>query len=216
MRHHEHTRAYLVRHGETEWNQDRPGYCGWSDIPLNEKGRAQANALACRFDGEGVAVVLSSDLARARDTASAIAVHSRNAAPQVDARFRELNYGVWEGKSPEEVWCEYPDQFAAWKEDPVAVPAGGAETLAQVVDRAAPALQAWVDRYRGQSIVLVAHKTTVRLLICWALGLPLKEYTRILQQNGAVNLLEFRGKQAHLALCNDVCHLPGDLCSPAM
>jgi broad specificity phosphatase PhoE len=210
------THVYVVRHGETELNQNTPGYCGWTDIPLNDKGRAQAQALGRRFEVEHLAAVLASDLERARHTAEAIAWKHDGISVHVDERFRELNYGAWEGISAERLMDEDRERFLRWKADPLSVPTPNGETLIQVVDRSVTALNEWVARYRGQTVVLVAHKSTVRLLLCWAMGLPLSSYVRILQQNAAVNRIDLEGGHTVVGLVNDTCHLPGDLCSPAM
>ena len=210
------TRVYLVRHGETEWNQNRPSYCGWTDIALNAKGMAQAQALGRRFRDEKITAIICSDLARARVTGETIHAACPDAALGIDPRFRELNYGAWEGLTPEQLEVEDRDRFRSWKADPVHTPTPEGETLSQVMDRARPALKEWMIRRRGESIVIVSHKTTVRGLLCAALGIPLADYTRILQQNAAINELKFRGDSAHIALVNDTCHLPGDLCSPAI
>lgn len=210
------TRVYLIRHGETEWNQNTPGYCGWTDIPLNAKGRSQAKALGRFFESVPLDRVLSSDFQRARHTAEAIAAHAGCAPVTIDARFRELNYGEWEGRTGEQLEAEDPDRFRAWKADPERVATPGGETLQQVLDRSAAALEEYVQRSPGGTLALVAHKTTVRLLLCWALGLSPGGYLRILQQNAAINAIEFRGSRPVVALVNDTCHLPPDLISPAL
>lgn len=210
------TRIYLIRHGETEWNQNTPGYCGWTDIPLNDKGRAQADALGQRLAAEGLSAVLCSDMMRARETANAVAAHAGGIPVHVDARFRELNYGAWEGKSQEDLERGDSELFKSWKEDPAGVATRGGETLQQAIERAAPALQAWPERQPEAALALVSHKTTVRLLLCWVLGIPLNNYLLILQQNAAINLIEFRNGRWVVGTVNDTCHLPGDLCSPAL
>ena len=209
------TRVYLVRHGETEWNQNTPGYCGWSDIPLNSKGIAQAEALGRRFEPELLSAVICSDLERAYFTAQQIADRT-GCVVHKDARFREINYGDWEGKSPEQLETEDPDRFNEWRDNPDTVAPRGGETLQQVLDRAAPAAAEWIERHAGQSIAIVAHKTTVRLLLCWAMGLPALNYGRILQQNAAINLIEVRNGRPLVGLINDTCHLPEELVTPAV
>lgn len=209
------TRVYLIRHGETEWNQNTPGYCGWSDIALNQKGIQQAEALGKRFAGDPIQAVISSDLIRAQRTAETIAA-TAGVEVTADPRFRELNYAEWEGKSPEDLRAEDPDRYRAWLENPSEYAPRGGETLDDLLDRSAPAVQEWAERYASQAIVVVSHKTTVRVLVCWAMGVPLNTIRRIHQQNAAINILEITGDQRAVNCVNDTCHLPGDLCSPAI
>ncbi|MCA1597291.1 MAG: histidine phosphatase family protein, partial [Chloroflexi bacterium] len=112
------TTIYLVRHGETEWNQERPGYCGWTDIPLNARGRLQADALGQRFTNVPLARVLSSDMVRSRHTAEVIAASSGLSEVDADPRFRELNYGQWEGIDSPALVADDAVRFDAWQRDP--------------------------------------------------------------------------------------------------
>lgn len=83
-------RLLLVRHGQTDWHDPKRAQ-GWTDVPLNETGRAQAAALGRALEGERIDRVLASDLGRAQDTARAL-----GRAYETDARLRERNYGDWE------------------------------------------------------------------------------------------------------------------------
>lgn len=89
------TRLILVRHGETDWNVEGR-YQGHSDVPLNARGRAQAARLAEALRGSDIRAIYSSDLARARETAEALA-HATRLAVQHDPRLREIDQGDWEG-----------------------------------------------------------------------------------------------------------------------
>ena len=88
-------RVLLVRHGETDWNAQRR-YQGQTDVPLNEAGRRQADALAERLAGEEISAVLSSDRQRARQTALAIAA-PHGLPVQEEPRMCEIALGDWEG-----------------------------------------------------------------------------------------------------------------------
>lgn len=90
-------RLWLVRHGSTDWSE-AGRLNGWADVPLNDRGRAQARSLAERLNGMRFAGVWSSDLLRARETARLAA---GGAVP--DPRLRELDFGTLEGRRWEEV-----------------------------------------------------------------------------------------------------------------
>lgn len=108
-------RLLVWRHGRTEWNA-RGRFQGQLDPPLDDEGRAQAARtaphLAELLAGQRVAVV-SSDLQRARATASALAP-LLGVPLQVDERLREHGLGSWEGLTREEVSARHPEQYADW------------------------------------------------------------------------------------------------------
>jgi probable phosphoglycerate mutase len=101
------TRLLLVRHGETEWNREER-FRGRADIPLNAKGLAQAEATArCIASRYQPAAVYASPLSRAVQTAEAIA--RRFSLPvQVHAGLADIDYGQWQGLSPDEVRARWP------------------------------------------------------------------------------------------------------------
>ena len=81
-------RLWLVRHGATDWS-DAGRLNGWTDVPLNERGRAQATWLAGQLKGREFVDVWSSDLARAEETARLVL-----GQPVPDRRLRELDFGA--------------------------------------------------------------------------------------------------------------------------
>jgi len=96
-------RLWLVRHGLTGWNTQQR-FCGHSDIPLSARGRVQARWLARRLQEEAIAVIYTSDLARARETAETIASQSTQAVPvKVSTAWREIDFGAWEGLTCAEI-----------------------------------------------------------------------------------------------------------------
>jgi phosphoserine phosphatase len=123
-------RLYLIRHGETDWN--RYGfYQGTSDIPLNERGRAQAAALAERLAGVRFDGAYTSPLQRARDTA--LTVIGERRVPVVELpELRELSYGLWQGRgSQPRGRCNAGLEWR-WKHTPWSVRFPGGESLAEV------------------------------------------------------------------------------------
>lgn len=110
------TRFFLVRHGETVWNRERK-YQGQSDIPLTDEGRIQAEKLSERLKNEEIDIIYSSNLKRAVETAEIIAVnHESEVRPT--PLMRELNFGVWEGMTFEQVTQSWPQEYEEWRCDP--------------------------------------------------------------------------------------------------
>ena len=160
------TTLLLVRHGETDWNREGR-WQGHSDTHLNEIGRAQAERVAGELDG--VDVVYSSDLARARETAEIIA--GRSGLPvRLDARLRERSFGAWEGLSAAEIEAEFRDAHLRWLagEGPGA---DDAEPFDAFGRRVREALGEILERHPDETVLVVAHGGTVRVIHALAGGL---------------------------------------------
>ena len=110
------TQVILIRHGQTDWNVE-PRFRGLADIPLNEAGVAQAEALARRLASEPIAAVYSSPLRRALHTAEIIARPHALPVEPVPA-FTSADYGDWEGMLVSEVARQHPDLFDLWRRHP--------------------------------------------------------------------------------------------------
>ena len=107
------TRIVLIRHGETAWNAERR-LQGHLDIDLNEEGQRQARALAAALANEHFDVLVSSDLARASQTAKALG--DLTGLPlYIDGRLRERCYGAVEGLRHADIEARFPREYAAWR-----------------------------------------------------------------------------------------------------
>jgi probable phosphoglycerate mutase len=149
----------LARHGETDDNVPPARVQGRRDVPLNERGRAQARALAGAVAGEGVRAVWSSQLSRARETAALVAAEL-GLEPRVDDRLAESDRGSWEGRLIEDIEREEPELWAAWRRGGGSFRFPGGESLDEHMRRVAAAL----DEIRaGETPVLVVcHGGTIR------------------------------------------------------
>lgn len=202
-------RILLVRHAETDWNRLRRVQ-GVSDIPLNARGQAQAEALGSHLAGEPVEAIYASPLARSRQTAEAIARRHGLKVETIDD-LAEFDQGALEGRYLKDIATEYPDLLAAFAKDPTDVRIPGGETMAEVQVRAWRAFSALVDRHGQGSIVAVSHNMTLLTMVCRFLGMPLAHFRRLTQSSTGLTILE-RGLQGlHLRVLNDVSHLPETL-----
>ena len=171
------TTLILVRHGETDWNRDRR-IQGSTDIPLNDTGRAQARDAAATLretlDPALPAVVVASDLSRARETGEIIAAELGLPAPHLYPELRERGYGVAEGLSIEEYFERWGDWHGA------DVPES--ETREELRDRALAGLTKVAHDVRratapgAASVIVVTHGALIREVIRHASGgtLPLE------------------------------------------
>ncbi|HEY1068630.1 MAG TPA: histidine phosphatase family protein [Pirellulales bacterium] len=200
---------YLVRHGATASNVAKPPKVQGrgSDLPLSEAGLAQAAACARFFEGARLAAVASSPLARAHQTAEAIARPHQLVVEPIPALL-EVDVGSWEGLTWHEAEARDPDAKRLFVDDPGVHPYAGGENFQQVRERALPALLALADRSLGGAVVVASHNVVNRCLIAVAMELPLKFSRRIPQHNGGVSVLRWRGGKLHALSVNSISHLP--------
>jgi 2,3-bisphosphoglycerate-dependent phosphoglycerate mutase len=149
------TRIVAIRHGETAWNVDAR-IQGQLDIGLNDTGRWQAGRLAQALSGEGFDAIYASDLARARDTARAIA-DVAGLDVRTDCGLRERGFGNFEGLTFAEIERRYPDAARRWRLRDAEFGPDGGETLQEFYQRAVGAVTAAAARHRGQHIAVVVH-----------------------------------------------------------
>ena len=198
-------RILLLRHAETEWNRERR-YQGWRDSPLSPTGREQAESAARLLAASPLAAVWSSPLARARETAALIAAPHKLPVREADA-FKEMAFGDWEGLTRDEVRERFPDAHRAWAETPHEAAWPGAETLGVVRARALAGLEALRETHQGQTICLVSHGITSRILILEALGLGLDRLWSLQLSTTGISELEFRDDWTTLHRMNSLIHL---------
>lgn len=170
-------RIVLVRHGETAWHAENR-YAGSSDVALTRRGREQAELLAAWAKTAGLSALWCSPLTRARDTAVAVA-RTTGLQPRVDARLRELDFGEAEGCTIAEMERRFPDRVAAFRADPVANHLPGGEDPRVAAERGATCIREIALTHPGGHVLVVAHTTLLRLVLCQLLGLPLSEYRRV-------------------------------------
>ena len=151
----EPTRIIAIRHGETAWNVTTR-IQGQLDIGLNETGRWQAHRVAQALAGEPIKALYSSDLLRAWDTALSISNVTGLAVQTVEG-LRERGFGMFEGKTFQEIEAQWPDQALRWrKREPDFEPDGG-ESLLRFRERITQTMQTLAAQHPGEQIVMVAH-----------------------------------------------------------
>lgn len=180
--------VYLLRHGETAYNADGNRYCGRTDIGLTEKGLKQAETVFHQLKGKQIDAVYSSPLQRARLTAE-IAAGSQSVI--TDPRLIEVNFGAWEGKTKDEFVAEDPSLWEAWAADPAFSRAGGTgETGNEVAERVNSFYNEMLQKHTDGTILVVGHNGINRLYMADKLGMPLRNYRRIVQENSSITLFE--------------------------
>lgn len=192
------TTLILSRHGQTVWHAENR-YAGVSDVDLTDEGLDQAQALAQwalaqGSRGNSVRHVISSPVSRAVQTATPVA-HALGLSLRLEPELREMSFGVAEGQTIGELRKQDPEMVRRFTDDPVGNPFPEAEDPAQAAQRGRDALLALASDYPGQTLLVVAHNTLLRLSLCRLLGLEVSRYRTLFPRldNGCLSEIRISG-----------------------
>lgn len=192
------TRVVLARHGETVWHEDNR-YAGRTDVPLTARGHRQSERLATWAADARLEAIWCSPLSRARETA-ARAAQATGLGLQVDPRLCELDFGRGEGLTLAEMEREFPAAVAAFHADPVAHHLPGGEDPHAAIARALACLDDIGRTHPRGRVLVVAHTTLIRLVLCRLLGVPVGDYRRVFPFVANVALTELDLRDGRTAL----------------
>jgi len=172
---------------------------------LSAAGLWQAEQLRHRLATEKIDAAYSSDLKRASLTARTITSGGRKliACPEL----REIDFGELEGLTFEQVSQQYPEIARAWQERSPTLKYPGGEGLDEFKQRLSSFLTRLEKHAEGETILIVAHSGSLRLLVCQLLGLDLKHWWQIRLALASLTVIETYSPGAILSLLNDTCHL---------
>lgn len=196
-RNHQGIRLLLVRHGETEWNQQSK-YQGQVDVSLNENGKSQSQKVAKFIKDVSIDKVYSSSLLRAQQTAE-IMLQQHQGIPKLDNLelndgFKEIIHGIWEGKSKTEIEQEFPGELQRWYEAPEKFQMPSGESLQQVWSRTVEVYQSILSsalENQLKTVLIVAHGATNQILLCHILGLSAEHFWNFRQSNCCLNVIDY-------------------------
>jgi probable phosphoglycerate mutase len=184
------TQLLAIRHGQTGWNSEGR-FQGHLNSVLNQEGLAQAVALAGYLARERFDVLLSSDLGRALQTASAIALRTGHAIV-VEPRLRERRMGIFQGLTPGEAEARYPAEYARFKaRDPDYVIPDG-ESARQLFERSVACFTDLAERHAGLTLATVTHGGVLAMLYRHARAMPLEAPRDFPLHNTGVNRFRHR------------------------
>ncbi|PRX98628.1 histidine phosphatase family protein [Allonocardiopsis opalescens] len=200
----------FVRHGLTAVTGST--LLGWTPgVPLDERGEAQAEAVARRLAGLPLAAVVTSPLERCRQTAEAIA--AGRAAPLVDERFGECGYGEWTGRKLSELAKE--PLWRVVQSHPSAVRFPGGESMTEVAHRAVGAVRAWNAELGADAVYAVcSHGDVIKAIVADALGLHLDQFQRIQIDPCSVTAVRYTELRPFVLRLNDTDDLAAVLPPP--
>ena len=206
------TRICIIRHGETDWNVERR-IQGHTDIPLNETGRAQALAMAFNAAHQRFDAIYSSDLARARETAQALAQREGREVKLLP-QLRERHFGLFQGMTAAEAAARFPDAHARYLARDLDYDFETGESLARFAARVAGAIDWLVRHHAGQTIAAVAHSGVLDVVYRRATGRTLRAPRDFKIPNCALNWFRFDAYGWHLEAWGDRHHLHEVLTEP--
>lgn len=180
------TQLYLIRHGQTDWNLEGRVQ-GQTDVPLSRIGELQAEELAERLGDLQLSAIISSPLARTRQTAEPLALR-HGLAVRFDTRLMEQDWGRYEGLRWRDAAEEFPDAEERMLRDPLNTAPPEGETLKEVAERMRAALSDVVQI--GGSVAVVSHGGALRAGLHALLGTGLSTALRYHFDNASVSLVE--------------------------
>ncbi|MGB3632508.1 MAG: histidine phosphatase family protein [Rubrobacteraceae bacterium] len=207
----EHTHVKLVRHTQTDWNKEGR-YQSHSNRPLTEFGRLRAEAAVSRLRQGVYTAVVSTGLYRTDSIAARVAREQR---PEVevekDERWREVDHGLWEGLTHEEVSTRYDEQARQRFGDFWNSRAHGGESGSDLWERVEAAWEDLLRSNAGGRVLAVAHGAPIRLLLCHLLGLPFEQHWRLRTDLGGITSLDVYPSATILRTFNEVPSLERNL-----
>ncbi|MDJ0580375.1 histidine phosphatase family protein [Crocosphaera sp.] len=203
-------KLYFLRHGETTSSQTGT-YCGRLDIELTPSGIEMAEDFAKTYDEIPWKAVYCSPLKRAIATAKplcdrlGINMELRNG-------LKEIYYGEWEGKTPDQVNQEFHDDYVRWLADPGWNSPNGGEKGIDIARRSSEVLEEIENTHKTGNVLVVSHKATLRIILCSLLGVDVGRYRdRIGMSVAAVSIVEMAQHGPLVHVMGDRSHLRTEL-----
>ena|SRR5688572_18091100 len=193
-------RLYLIRHGEVEGVADGQ-LLGRTDKPLSARGIGQAEQLAELLSTAQLSAVYSSDLQRANMSAERIAKRS-NLKVQVDSTWREIDMGEWEGRTISSLHDEAPELVEQVFSDPASFRYPSGESFSAFTARVLAGLGQLLQNHKNGNVALITHGGVCRTIIGSALGIPTKNFLRLAQDYGCLNVIDWYADNSMLRLLN--------------
>lgn len=184
-----HTRIYLIRHGQVA-GFDQARYNGQTDVGLTDLGVEQYHVMKERLADKKISACYTSDLSRCSIGAEIICGQF-GIEPVRRRELRELNVGVWEGLTWQEIQSRWPDQWEARLADLVNYRVPQGENPLDVQARLMPVIGEIVERHCGQEILVVGHGGVNRIVLLNAIGAPISAMFNIEQSYGCLNIIDY-------------------------
>ena len=200
------TQIILVRHGHVEGISPER-FRGRADLALTPEGLLQAEATARRIEASWtLAALYASPLSRSRRTAEAIG-RPFGMTPTLVPGLMDIDYGEWQGLTPDEVRRKWPETLDTWYRAPHWAAIPGGESLQDVFARTVAVLRDVIGRHPTDTVAVVGHDSVNRVILLHALDLPLSRYRRLGQDPCAINEIDFSAGEFTVRSVNGTYHL---------
>ena len=197
---------YFLRHGETVASKTG-GFCGTSDVELTPEGMKMAKDFAVAYQSTPWKAIFCSPMRRTIATAKPLC-ELIGMEMQLRDGLKEIDFGEWEGKTPAQVNREYHDEYVRWQSEPGWNAPPGGERAIDIARRSSETIEEIESTYPNGNVLVVAHKATIRIMLCSLLGIDVGRYRdRIHMPVAAVSVLEFCQQGPRLLKLSDRAHL---------
>lgn len=178
----------LVRHGQTLANENKI-FSGWTDYPLTDRGRRQCKLLSNSLKQyDHVERIYSSPLVRAKTTAKYIA-RGMGKGIVIKEELKEINFGLFEQKTSQEIIAEFSDEWESWNADFVNFKLPDGENLLDLKARVIPFIEKLLEE--DKDAIIVSHGAVIQTVITHLLGLDLKQIWHFQCKNGSYTEIEY-------------------------
>lgn len=199
------TKIFLIRHGQSEWNSLNKVQ-GQQNTILTDLGKKQALCLGDRLIDANIDIIYTSDLIRAYNTAEIIS-KKINKPLVANESIREINFGLWEGLTIQEIKKRYKNEYFTWLKEPDKLNIEGLENLMTLQKRAMKYVNEILLENNGKNIAIVSHGAILKTIILGLLGIDISHYKNITLSNVSLSIIECRDFNNVLVLFNDISHL---------
>ena len=197
---------YFLRHGETVASKTG-GFCGTSDVELTPEGMIMAKDFAVAYQSVPWKAIFCSPMRRTIATAKPLC-ELVGMEMQLRDGLKEIDFGKWEGKTPAEVNREYHDEYVRWQSEPGWNAPPDGERAIDIARRSSEVIEEIETNYPDGNVLVVAHKATIRIMLCSLLGIDVGRYRdRIHMPVAAVSVLEFCQQGPRLLKLSDRAHI---------
>lgn len=198
MRTKEQATSFLfLRHGATDFPENRY-YCDSVEDPaLNPVGLKQAAGWPDRLQGKSIAALYVSPSRRTQETARPTA-DRLGLKIETTEGLRERTFGSWDGLTNEVIQQRFPEEWSAWKRDPLHFTPAGGESLVGFAKRVDETIQTLLARHAGQTILLVTHVGPIRMIVAAALGMALENQKRLVVGSCSLTQIDYTASWPNL------------------
>lgn len=203
-------KLYLLRHGQTIYSRSG-SYCGTLDIDLTTEGLEMANAFAEAYKNLEWSAIFASPMKRTIATAKPLS-DTIKMPIQLRDGLKEIAYGAWEGKTGAEVDQAFHDDYVRWLAEPGWNSPTGGEKGIEIAQRSSAVLEEIKATYSTGNVLIVSHKATIRIMLCWLLGIDIGRFRdRIGMPVASISIIQYGVHGPLVEVMGDRTHLPPDL-----